>query len=712
MLSLIIAHKVLLFYAQSGVGKTSLIKADLIPRLEEQGFEVFGPARVQGLIPTRNDLAEGQNIYILNTLRYLSDDSADLKQSSRPTFRGFLKREMTDGETELPPRVIIFDQFEELFTSYADCWKHRVGFFKQVAEALVADTLLRVVFVMREDYIAELDPHVSVLPESLQTRFRLERLREDAAISAVRGPLEEMGRNPTFSSAVATQLVKELLKIRVQTEQGDSIEKEGEFVEPVQLQVVCQRMWEIRWAKLRSDDSDVGVEHNISLADVDRTLVGFFEDRLRQVVQTRHVQEEDLRRWFQDKLITPAKTRSMVYGGKDETGSISNDAVKALEDTHLIRGEYRAGARWYELSHDRFIEPILESNSVWLGLAGSVRRLHKVAASWFIALMLFWLVVLEPALQLTETSILERVRIESELAKVEKALIKPVYLLKEYERIELGYQTSGLDIKDAMDKGDYQKLKAVFEEVKKERLNIIDNLKRDRRLDKLDLEKLRAAADGMKSVETQVSEGYLSLDINPIIAPLREKPRMQRNWLEQKKKLLMQRKQAFLIMSIDSVLIYASLPTVWSVLLLGLILYLANILARMPAIYATTPHLSKSNLNISKEKSDTSVDSQWSLIPLPRLKSERVKGAAIRDPLGWNLAPSRLTLLILVSLCTIFLIQFRVAWLGIEMAKQLGQSGPASLLCISIFLMVGAIVYYIVLWSSRTLRQRYVSEDT
>ena len=32
---------------------------------------------------------------------------------------------------------------------------------------------------------------------------------------------------------------------------------------------------------------------------------------------------------------------------------------------HLIRAEWRAGARWYELTHDRFIEPILSSNKVF-----------------------------------------------------------------------------------------------------------------------------------------------------------------------------------------------------------------------------------------------------------------------------------------------------------------------------------------------------------
>jgi serine/threonine protein kinase len=60
-------------------------------------------------------------------------------------------------------------------------------------------------------------------------------------------------------------------------------------------------------------------------------------------------------------LITPVGTRGTAYRGQTETAGIPNAAVEALENLHLIRGEWRAGARWYELTHDLFIEPIQES---------------------------------------------------------------------------------------------------------------------------------------------------------------------------------------------------------------------------------------------------------------------------------------------------------------------------------------------------------------
>ena len=66
LLSLIIAHPVVLLYAQSGAGKTSLLSAGLIPRLEEEGFDILPRARVQGSIPNELQLSEISNVYSFN----------------------------------------------------------------------------------------------------------------------------------------------------------------------------------------------------------------------------------------------------------------------------------------------------------------------------------------------------------------------------------------------------------------------------------------------------------------------------------------------------------------------------------------------------------------------------------------------------------------------------------------------------------------------
>ena len=51
LLSLVIARRQVLFYAQSGAGKSSLLNAHLIPHLQEAGFSVLPTGRVSGGLP-------------------------------------------------------------------------------------------------------------------------------------------------------------------------------------------------------------------------------------------------------------------------------------------------------------------------------------------------------------------------------------------------------------------------------------------------------------------------------------------------------------------------------------------------------------------------------------------------------------------------------------------------------------------------------------
>lgn len=170
LVSLIIAHRVVLLYAQSGAGKTSLLNAALTPRLEEEGFEVLPTARVRTAIP-EGPLPESiSNIFIFAALTGWSQGSANAQRLAGTNLAGFLKdkpHQMDKGNLPLP-RLLAFDQFEELFTFYPDRWKDREGFFRQVDDALEADPLLRVVLVIREDFLANLDPYVGLLPERLR----------------------------------------------------------------------------------------------------------------------------------------------------------------------------------------------------------------------------------------------------------------------------------------------------------------------------------------------------------------------------------------------------------------------------------------------------------------------------------------------------------------------------------------------------------------
>jgi WD40 repeat protein len=382
--SLVIAHRVLVLYAESGAGKTSLINAGILPRLAKEEFQVLPPARVRGMIPQDIRNEDIANLYVFNSLLgwTTDDDPRGLTQVSLVEFLGEVEHPTTVDE--LPSaRVIIFDQFEELFTSYLERWKDREDFFRQMREVLDDDPLLRVVLVIREDYIAQLDAYAPLLPERLQTRFRLERMRKPAALAAVTGPLTHTSRK--YAKGVAETLVDDLQKVQVQVTADKTVEVEGEFIEPVQLQVVCQSLW----SELPPDVAVIEQAHLRTFGDVNRALSRFYEDAIKEAGKDSHLKEGRLREWFERFLITPAGTRGTVFRGSEETGGIKNSAVDALEHQHILRAEVRAGSRWYELTHDRFIEPIKSSNAVyWLQQMRMRRRIISgLAISLGIALI-------------------------------------------------------------------------------------------------------------------------------------------------------------------------------------------------------------------------------------------------------------------------------------------------------------------------------------
>jgi hypothetical protein len=362
LVSLILSSWEVLFYAQSGTGKTSLLNARVFPLLEEEGFEVLPLARVQGVIPRGIQSEAIQNLYVFNTLMSWERNEVNSQRFVKMSLTQYLKerKHRTDDDGQPLPRALIFDQFEEIFTLYQDRWNDRNDFFKQVRDALKAENrFLRVIFAIREDYIAQLDPYAHLLPEKLRNRFRIERLRVDAALSAVTGPLKETHRS--FATGVAEKLVEDLLKMRVETITGETIEVIGEFVEPVQLQVVCQNLWQ----ELQPDVTEITEQHVLVLGGVDRPLSRFYENAVKEAAAEAGIKENELRQWCEKWLITSNGTRNIVHRGPQFTEELPTAAFDSLVAHHLLNLELRAGSYWYELTHDGFIEPIRTSNFRW-----------------------------------------------------------------------------------------------------------------------------------------------------------------------------------------------------------------------------------------------------------------------------------------------------------------------------------------------------------
>ncbi len=382
----IVSERLLLFYAQSGAGKSSLLNARVIPRLrDEEGFQVLPAGRVSGELPA--GVAQVDNIYTFNLMASLDQSGGQGQRLAHATLSDFLAQlaretavdaagqrtarwvykperaaapsESAAGQPVSGPRfVLVIDQFEEIITSHGERWQEREAFFRQLNRALLDDPSLWVVLSLREDFVAALDPYAELMANRLRARFYMERMGVAAALEAVRRPAELAGR--PFAPGVAERLVDNLRQVRVPGQRGTVADQ---YVEPVQLQVVCYQLW----AHLRGRQPGEITSADLAEAgDVDLSLAAFYESAIANVLSQRDlgVTEQQVRTWFSTRLITENGTRSIVLRNEQQgrTAGLPNAAVDLLARQFLLRTELRAGETWVELVHDRFLEPILRAN--------------------------------------------------------------------------------------------------------------------------------------------------------------------------------------------------------------------------------------------------------------------------------------------------------------------------------------------------------------
>ena len=309
-----------------------------------------------------------------------------IKDHAKTTLSEFLRLVVTSpeaGEEGSPPLIVIFDQFEEFFTTNAHRWQERRPFFDQLVQALHDLPTMKIVFVMREEYIAQLEPFAELMPEKLRPRMHLERLRGNSARNAVVKPFQKWALS--FDPTAADELMAELSEIRVA--EGDKFrETHGEFVEPVQLQVVCQSLWEnlpMEWKNGPDANTDsqrlITPEYIERFGDVNNALALYYDRSVEKAAAASEgrIGEGELRRWFGTALITPTGTRGLAFrGAPGATWRIPGLALKELEEAHVIRREERSGTITHELTHDRFIEPIQKSNEVWLARYQEAERIR------------------------------------------------------------------------------------------------------------------------------------------------------------------------------------------------------------------------------------------------------------------------------------------------------------------------------------------------
>ena len=372
---LILLERLVVLHGRSGLGKSSLLNAGVIPRLKKEEGQTTFTIRFGAWYEGR----EGDPLTITKSHLQLQPESGHYLDELLPgdeSLWEFFKvfQHQNPGKRSY---VVIFDQFEELFTwpkQYINAFKRQLSELlyvdipqrframleaqtyplnREEQESIYQSLDIRIVLVIRSDRLSLMDQLSDIIPEILHHRYELKALSPLQAEDAILNPAfsqDEGFLSPPFD--YADEALDDIL---------DHLTRSGtEEIESFQLQIICQHAENLA----RTGISRISPE---DLGDLDHIFNNYYNHQLELL----NSEEEEIaaRKLIEEGLIFDEEgqeRRLALYEGliNSEYG-VSPDLLSKLVSTHLIRSEPDPrGGFIYELSHDSLIHPILKAKRI------------------------------------------------------------------------------------------------------------------------------------------------------------------------------------------------------------------------------------------------------------------------------------------------------------------------------------------------------------
>lgn len=418
LLSLLLLERLTVLFGKSGYGKSSLLQAGIAPQLEretQRGKRTYTPVFVRFHSRFGNEQYNWFDWFSFHLEQQVPARNSKTPAGVPKTIWGELKRRETETNQVF---VLIFDQFEEIFTYPTD----QIEAFKnQLADLLYADIPeyleqhedahsveeiawlsqkvdARVVIAIRADRLSELDQLKNTLPAILNKRYELRALTQEQAREALEKPAALTGDN--FLSLAFTwhpDALKKLLTDLAHDRQGRDT-----GIEAFQLQVLAQHVENRVIQGLVPDRNGDGVP-DVTLSDLpnlDRLYENFYEDSINKLVSNNRKKAQRL---LEQGLIFEADNQRINLHEKliQRDYKVDTALIQELIDLRLLRAEpSTSGGRNIELAHDAFVLPILNSarrrkQDMWKGRAKFFGALTMLCGFTILLSSLFSM--LEPA---------------------------------------------------------------------------------------------------------------------------------------------------------------------------------------------------------------------------------------------------------------------------------------------------------------------------
>lgn len=359
-------------YGQSGLGKTSLLGAGVLPRLRDSGRSPVllrldhDPAAPSLLDQTRKALQQA-----LPGIDWPDD-------ASSVTLWELVHRQPVLVPPDAATPVLLFDQFEEIFTlgrqdpaleAGAEAWLEQVADLIQcrppkALEARFAGNRklardfdfgrcpVRFVFALREDYLSHLEEWKATLPLLVQNRMPLRLLDGPQALEAVIGPAS-LGELPLVSREVAASIVRTVARVPAETPLAKI-----RAVPPL-LSLLCEQLNSARLTA-GATQIDASMVSDRS-ADI---LHHFYEESFTSFPDSHR---DKIRSVIEDRMITVGGHRHPV-AREDAEAELAGQGIPhpaaifdALIHRRLLTVEEHGGLQRLEITHDVLVPLVVRS---------------------------------------------------------------------------------------------------------------------------------------------------------------------------------------------------------------------------------------------------------------------------------------------------------------------------------------------------------------
>ena len=370
LMELYLSQDIFAVHGKSGVGKSSLLHAGLLPRIKAETDDLTVLLRFGNWQSENN----------LSIVKILEHNLGPLISSENPTLRLVEKEKNTlwywlkQLQNRQADQVItlIIDQAEELFSYPYEAMEEfqeelSTVLGKRIPQSvrwlllesdqvlseeeqhfLTAPIPLKAILAIRSDRLSLLGGMADHFPAILQCLYELQPLRMPDAKDAIIGPAISRGEafySPSFD--YSPEAVAQFLDFLTDKKGG---------VETVQLQLLLQAIeqeYVVEQGKIRIEAEDIA---NLINKDI-------LSESYEKVIHNLPVPHQDkARRFIEEGLIADGKRLALPESIIQRAYEIGPEVLKSLLATRLIRAEVSPlGGFTYELSHDALVAPITRS---------------------------------------------------------------------------------------------------------------------------------------------------------------------------------------------------------------------------------------------------------------------------------------------------------------------------------------------------------------